>query len=292
MKDYFDPKPIEFPFPEDTGSHYLPVNMDRGIKIDKDYPYINKDKKFLFGQFWLRIVIFLIVMPITYLRLGLIVKGRKNLRKYKKVINEGCITVTNHVHMWDYLALMSNFIPCKWPHVLVWDKNINGENGPLVKVVGGIPIPVNDMEASNELNKAVSYILNEEKGVLQIYAEGSMWEYYRPIRPLKSGVAYYAIKNNKPIIPMAYSYRKPGWIRRVIFKQKALFTLNIGEPIYPNNELGFDKAKDDLLIRLHNEMAKLAHLTDEENMYEPIYNNSKRIDYYTSEYGKGYKTSK
>ena len=113
-----------------------------------------------------------------------------------------------------------------------------------------------------------------------------MWEYYRPIRPLKTGGSYFALKYQKPIIPLAFSYRRPSWIRRKIFKQIACFTLRVGEPIYPN---GYNV--ESLTVKIHEELAKLAELSEEENMYPPVFNKSKRIDYYTDTYGVGYKGS-
>ena len=106
-----------------------------------------------------------------------------------------------------------------------------------------------------------------------------MWEYYKPIRPFKAGAATYACKYDKPIIPLAYTYRKPGWIRRKIFKQIALYTLNIGEPIFPNYELNKEEQINDLTIRAHQEVCKLANIKEGENIYPPIFDQTKRIDY-------------
>ena len=118
-----------------------------------------------------------------------------------------------------------------------------------------------------------------------------MWEYYAPIRPFKRGATFFACAYNKPILPLAYSYRKPGWIRRKIFHQIACFTLNIGEPIYPNETLSIKEREVELNSRCHDAMCLLAGINPKENLYEALYNNSKRIDYYTTTYGVGYKGS-
>ena len=80
----FDPKTNKFPYPEDTASHYLIVKKDNGNVYDENYPYIDKSFWFRFKQFWARVVIVLIVNPMTYLRLGLRIKGRNNLQKKQK----------------------------------------------------------------------------------------------------------------------------------------------------------------------------------------------------------------
>ena len=90
---------------------------------------------------------------------------------------------------------------------------------------------------------------------------------------------------------MAFSYRKPSWIRRKIFHQIACFTLTIGEPLYANKELSKTEQELDLTIRAHDAVCELARIHAKDNIYEPIYKNSKRVDYYTDEYGIGYKGS-
>ena len=265
----------KFPYPEDTSSHYITVKMDRGFVFDKDYPYVDYSKGFAFKRFWVRLLLRLIVFPLARVRMGLRIKGKANLKANKELLKKGAVTICNHVHFWDYICVMKALHNYKWPYLLAWDKNVNGESGPLVRFVGGIPIPEHDNEATLAFTKAIIKLLNDGN-FLQIYSEGSMWEYYAPIRPFKRGAASIAIKNDKPIIPMTFSYRKPGWIRRRIFKQMALLTLHIGEPLYPNKELEKSAQIDDLTIRAHETMCTLAGV--EKNPYPPIYNHSKRID--------------
>ena len=153
-----------------------------------------------------------------------------------------------------------------------------------------MPIPDEDYHGLHAQTEAIGRMLGEG-GWLHIYPEGSMWEYYRPIRPFKAGAANLACRFEKPVLPMAFTYRRPGWLRRKIFHQIALFTLNIGEPIYPNASLPRREREKDLTERCHEAVCALAQLTPEERLYEPLYNDSKRVDYYTDVYGVGYKGS-
>lgn len=286
----FDPKTTKFPYPIDTDKHYLIVKKNDGTVFDDKYPYIDKSKWFRFKQLVMRVLLYIVMFPVSGIRMGLKVEGKKNLKKYKDVINNGIISVCNHVHMWDYASILHGIRPYK-PYILSWAPDISGENGKIIRLVGGIPIPENDLRATVTYLKAVRDLLTKDKGWLHIYSEGSMWEYYQPIRPFKRGAAYFACKYDKPILPMAYSYRKPGWIRRKIFHQIALYTLHIGEPIYPNNSLEIKAREEDLTIRSHEAVCLLAGIDPKENIYPPVFNDSKRIDYYTKEYGKGYKGS-
>ena len=287
---YFDPKTTKFPYPEITDKHYLVVKKNRGIVFDENYPYIDKSKGFLFKRWLVRVLLILIVFPITKIRLGLKVINKKSLKIHKKEIENGVIGVSNHVHMWDYLGVLRSIKPIK-PYILSWATNINGENATLIRMVGGIPVPTDNYRGQLTFMKTIKELLTVEKGWLHICVEGSMWEYYAPIRPLKRGASTFAVRFNKPIIPMAYSYRKPSWIRRKIFHQIALFTLNIGEPLYPNENLPLEDREAELTNRLHDEMVRLAFRDVNNKLYPGEFNNNKRVDYYSKEYGKGYKGS-
>jgi len=274
---YFDPKPRRYPFPELTDQHYLVVKKDRGIVFDEKYPYIDHSKTFLRKQWWTRLLLRTIVFPMTKVKLSLRIKGKENLKKYKDVIQNGVVGVSNHVNMWDYLAILSAVKP-KHPGLIAWAKNVNGESGTLVRLVGGIPIPEKNFKATKAfMETVVDHVKNG--GFLQIYAEGSMWEYYAPIRPFKSGAAYFSVKSGKPILPMAFSYRKSTWIRR-LFGPLASLTLTIGEPLYPNTDLNGIDAENDLTKRAHDEVCRLAGIDPEKNIYPAVYNHDHRIDYY------------
>lgn len=272
----FDPKTDKYNYPEDTSAHYLVVDVDRGFVFDKNYPYVDRSKGFAFKRFWVRLLLRLIVFPLAKIRMGIRIKGKGVFKRYKALLSGGAITIANHVHMWDYICIMKAVHNFKWPYLLSWDKNVNGKDGPLVRMVGGIPIPLNDNEATVAFLKDIRKLL-ADKNFLHIYPEGSMWEYYAPIRPFKNGAFSFAIKNNKPVLPMGFSYRKPGWIRRKIFKQIALFDLHIGEPLLVNPELEMAAQLEDLTIRAHKAVCSLAGV--ENNIYPPIYKNSKKIEY-------------
>ena len=285
----FDPKTNRFPYPEDTDRHYLEVHKNRGIVFDTSYPYIDRSKGFLFKQGVIRFLLNILVFPLTRIRLGLKIEGRENLKKHRDVLKKGVVSCSNHVHMWDYLGIMLAVRPFR-TNLLSWAPNINGENGTLIRMVGGIPIPDTGLAATKTYMKAVHDLLNGG-GWLQIYAEGSMWEFYAPIRPFKPGVAHIACEADKPVLPLAYSYREPGWLRKTVFHQIARFTLHIGEPIFPDTSLPKKEQRADLTVRCHEAVCRLAGIDPKENLYPPIYNQSKRVDYYTDVYGVGYKGS-
>ena len=277
----FDPKPTKYPFPEITDRHYLVVKKDRGIKIDKDYPYLDRSLGLRIAQAFTRLGLMLIAFPVSIIYIGLRIKGRENIRKHREELKNGVISCSNHIHMWDFISVRKAVRHFN-PNLLAWDRNLNGENGTLIKLVGGIPIPVNDIKASTVFLRVTENLL-KDKGWLHIYAEGSMWEYYQPIRPFKPGIGYYSVKTGKPVLPLGFSYRKPSWIRENIFRQPAAITLTVGEPLYPDTSLPRSEREKDLIIRCHREVCRLAGIDPDKNIYPPIFDNTKRIDYYPLE---------
>ena len=285
----FDPKTNRYPYTEQTDQHYLKIKKNRGIVFDADYPYIDTSRKFRFVDFLVRVALRTVVFPAAYIRLGLRIEGKKNLKIHRAELEHGAVSVCNHVHMWDYICIMCAVKPRR-PRLLTWAPNINGENGSLIRHVGGVPIPEDSVKATKAYLNAIRDLL-QSGGLLHIYVEGSMWEYYTPIRPFKQGVAYFACDSDVPVLPMAFSYRKPSWFRRKILRQIACFTLHIGEPIYADKSLPKKQRQTDLTVRCHKAVCALAGFKEGENIYPPVFEHNKRIDYYTDTYGVGYKGS-
>ncbi|MBO7658877.1 MAG: 1-acyl-sn-glycerol-3-phosphate acyltransferase [Clostridia bacterium] len=273
----YDPKPTCYPYTEITDRHYLVVKKDDGTVFDKNYPYIDKSAGFKFKRFLMRCALATVAFPVTYVNLGLKVKGRKNLREAKKLLKNGCVSVANHIHMWDYLAIMLALFPRKTA-ILAWDKNMRGENKTLIRLNGGIPVPVNDPRATLAMSQAVLYYL-KEGGWLHVAAEGSMWEYYMPIRPFKKGAFWFAVKSGKPVLPMGFSYREAKGIQKLFYKH-GLITLNIGKPLFPDESLPNKEAIRKLTIEAHEAVCRLCGIEPSENIYPPVFEQNRRVDYY------------
>lgn len=276
LNQSFDPR-ADIPYPEQTDGHIRPFEFDDGTVFDKDYPYVDTSKKFRRKQFWTRVLLRLLVFPFSYAKMGLRVYGKKYLKKHKELLKQGTLSVCNHVNMWDYIAVMNAIKPFK-PYILVLKGNVADKSGSMVRHVGGIPIPENDFAATKAYLEAIKDLL-ARGGWLHIYPEGSMWEYYRMIRPFKKGVAHLARMTDKPVVPLAFSYRKPSWFRRKLFHQIACFNLCIGEPLFLNKELPLAEQEEDLIRRCHEAVVSLAGLSEKENIYQPVFHNDKRIDY-------------
>ena len=72
-----------------------------------------------------------------------------------------------------------------------------------------------------KFKKAIDEVL-ESKKWLHFFPEGSMWFYYPDIRPLKPSVFNFAVRHNKPVIPMSISFRKERELLYYFLKNLAL----------------------------------------------------------------------
>ena len=110
---------------------------------------------------------------------------------------------------------------------------------------------------------------------LHFFPEGSMWFYYPDIRPLKKGVFKYAVRFDKPVIPLAFSFRPRTGIYK-LFGKNPLVDLHIGEPLYADKSLSAGDAIDKLHAETYHAMQVLAGI----NPGDPTYNTDQNIDNY------------
>ena len=78
----YDPHSTKYEYPESTDAHYLKVKKNNGLVFDGNYPYIDRSGGFKFKQFWVRVLLNIIVFPMCIPYMGLRIKNRKNLKKF------------------------------------------------------------------------------------------------------------------------------------------------------------------------------------------------------------------
>lgn len=259
-------------YPERSDQHMITVKRKRKCVFDENYPYYDRSKKALFKRFLMYTGLNIIVFLLATIVHGLRIHNRKVLRKNKELLKNGAITICNHVYMWDYLCILKAIRKPQY-HV-AWKENFEGPNGPLIRNVGGIPVPTDNIRAMAKWQKAIDQVLEEGKW-LHVFPEGSMWYYYPDIRPLKPAVFKFSVKHNKPVIPMAFSFRKRRGPLRLFFKSPVA-DLWIGEPILPDLTLDRNEAIDKMHKEAYHIMQGLVGI----NPGDPTYNTDQNIDNY------------
>ena len=264
---------LDFKYPERSDEHMITVKHLRDTHFDENYQYLEKGwwHKLKRGVLW--VVLNLVAFPVCTIRYGLKIYGKDVLKRHKKEFKNGAITVCNHVLMWDYLCILKAIRPHLQYHP-GWKTNFEGPNGPLIRWVGGIPIPTGNVKAMVKFQQAIGEVLQQNKW-LHFFPEGSMWFYYPDIRPLKKAIFKYAVRYNKPVIPMSFSFRPRKGVWK-LFGKRPFADLHIGEPLYPDKTISPQEA----IEKLHKETYHVMQVMSGINPGDLTYNTDQNIETY------------
>ena len=264
---------LDYKYPEKCDEHMITVKHLRDTHFDENYQYFPKGLWHKIKRAALFVCLHLVAFHVCTIRYGLKIHGRKQFKKNKKYFKDGAITVANHVLMWDYLCILKAIRPHLQYHP-GWKTNFEGPNGPLIRWVGGIPIPTDNIRAMAKFQKAIGEVL-ENKKWLHFFPEGSMWFYYPDIRPLKKAVFKYAVKYDRPVIPITFTFRPRKGIYK-LFGKNPLVDLHIGEPIFYDKTIPMKEAID----KLHQEVYHTMQVMCGINPGDPTYNVDQTIENY------------
>ena len=258
---------LGYKYPERTDEHMINVKKRREVVLDENYPYLQKGFWFgcLRGIYWLGVNV--IIFPLLRITHGLRIYGRENIKKHRSVLKNGAITVSNHVFMWDYLCVLKAIRPYL-SYFPAWKTNLEGSNAALIRMSGGIPIPTDSMKAMVKFSRAMDEVLESGKW-LHVYPEGSLWFYYPDIRPLKKAVFQYAVKYQKPLIPITMSFRPRRGIMKLLGR-KPLVDLHIGEPLYADTTLSKREAERKLHAETYHIMQVMNGITPGAPTYKTV----------------------
>jgi 1-acyl-sn-glycerol-3-phosphate acyltransferase len=150
----------------------------------------------------------------------------------------------------------------------VWKELLNSGEESIVRYTGGIPIP-DDIHTIKFFNKAFDEIAAKKKWI-HAFPEGSKFDFFQPVRPFKKGVFTMAYRCHLPVVPIAFSYRKPHFpftlvnvFRSIIGNQKLpMVTLRIGEPLLFDPKLGRKEAVLKMRKDCHEAVVRLAGISN------------------------------
>ena len=264
---------LDYKYPDRCDEHMITVKKLYDLNFDEDYPY--RQKGFIYGCirafYWFMVNV--IVFPLLRLTHGLRIDGKENLKKYKKELKGGAITVSNHVFMWDFLCVLKAVRP-RLMHFPGWKTNLDGPNRFLIRMSGGIPIPTNSLRSMVKFKRAMESVLEDGKW-LHVFPEGSMWFFYPDIRPLKNTAFTYAVKYGKPIVPIAMSFRERRGITK-LFTKKPCVDLHIGEVMFPDKTISPREA----INKMHRDAYHVMQVMCGINPGDPTYNTDQNLDNY------------
>ena len=175
--------------------------------------------------------------------------------------------------MWDYLCVLKAIRP-HLQYMPGWKTNFEGPNGPLIRWVGGIPVPTDNRRGMVKFQQAIGEVLQNNHW-LHFFPEGSLWFYYPDIRPLKKAVFKYAVRYDKPIIPITLSFRPRKGIRK-LFAKTPFVDLHIGDPLFPDKTL----PPLDAMEKMRTDAYHIMQVMNGINPGDPTYNTDLKIENY------------
>ena len=258
---------LDIVYPSKLDEHMLPINITHETIVDENYPFIDRSFSFKFMRRLMHLGIFTIVFIMNRVRFGLKIVGRKNLRKHKKLLKNGALTVSNHIHKWDFLFVL-HAVRYRMMYFPAYKENLNSSDEDFVRLAGGIPVP-DEVHTIKYFNQAFDEI-HSKKYWIHAFPEGSLFYFFQPIRPFKKGIFTMAHRYNLPVIPLAFSYRKPCFpftisnlVRALMGNKKLpMVTINIGEPLFIDPNLSRKEAVQKLRNDCHKAIVHLAGINN------------------------------
>jgi len=254
-------------YPEQPDAHMLEVNEVRDVIVDENYPFLDKSFIFKLKRLVVYILIHTACVILAKVRYGIKYKGRENLRKHKKILKNGAMTVCNHVQRWDFI-FSAQALHSKGMFFPVWKEHFKGPDEGWIRHAGGIPVP-EDIHTIKYFNKAFDEI-HAKKIWFHVYPESTRFDYFTPIRPFKKGVFSMAYKYKIPVLPLAISYREPHFPFTILNNLRVkkggikipLITITIGEPLLFDETLGRKEATAKMRKECHEAVVRLAGIED------------------------------
>ncbi len=264
---------LPYQYPEKSDEHMITVKHLRDVNLDEQYPYLQKSFSFKCQRALLRFCQYTILPPLLWIRHGLHIHGKEKLKQYHDLFEKGLLTVSNHVFMWDYICIMVALRP-RLGFFPAWKINLEGPNGPLIRMAGGIPVPTESLRPMVKFKHAMEEVF-ERKDWMHFFPEGSLWFYYPDIRPLKKAVFKYAVTYDRPILPLTFSFRPRKGLWKLIGKSP-LVDLNIGDPIFHDKDL----PKHDAISKMQQDTYQIMQSMNGIHPGDPTYNTNLNIETY------------
>lgn len=225
---------LPYEYPEKCDAHMIAVKHLRDVNLDENYPYLQKSFWFRCQRALLQLCLHTVVPPVIWVRHGLRVFGKEKLKQHIAQYPEKILTVSNHVFMWDFICIMLAMRP-RLGFFPAWKINLEGPNGPMIRMAGGIPVPTDTHRPMVKFMQAMDEVFVRGDWV-HFFPEGSMWFYYPDIRPLKKAVFKYAVTYDRPVLPITFSFRPRTGLWKLIGKSP-LVDMHIGDPVFSDKSL-------------------------------------------------------
>lgn len=254
--------PVTTDYPEDNPYEgmYKPV-YDRDFpNVDATYPYVDDTWQNKLRIWYGYHVVLRLLGLILRIKYGLRFVGLENVRKYRKQLEGGAITISNHCYRHDCASVLYGLRAKENTRIPMFAPNFRTKDQFYLCIVGGIPIPAPEegLSAMKAFNAAFDEF--HRRGYwFHIFPEAKRWDWYKPLRPFQKGAFTMSYKYNMPILPCAIVYRpRTGIYRWFGPKDEPLTCVVYGEPIFPDTTAPRAAETERLLNVTHQTICQLA----------------------------------
>ena len=256
--EYVPETGIDYPA-DDNMARLVPAPVVKQLSFDESYPYLDDSFSFKFQHFLAYALVFGPFFIVNSLRYGLRFEGREVLRKYRKELKGGAVSVSNHCYRWDGMAIAEALRRHIWIPML--HDHFQGPDRWYLRYFGGIPLSDGSLSATRAFNNAFDEHHRRGEWV-HVFPEARNWHFYKPVRPFQKGAFTMAYRWGVPVVPISISYRKRKGICRLFDKAEIpLITVRIGEPIFPDTGAPRKAEVDRLLRATHAAVCELGGIT-------------------------------
>ena len=234
------------------------------LTIDDKYPYLDDsigNKLNLFLGYYVFLHILLRIK--LRVQMGLRIRGREVLKKHKKGLKNGAITIANHVYRLDCPCVLIAVNRTHNTRIPMFAPNFRTKDGYFMRIAGGIPIPEAEagMSAMKKFNEAFDEF-HRRGWWFHIFPEACRWDMYKPLRPFQKGAFTMSYKYGMPLLPCVITFRERKGIYRLFApKELPLLTVTIGEPLYPDTKQPRKTEVERLRDIAHEQMQQMAGIT-------------------------------
>lgn len=234
------------------------------IDFDANYPYIDDSIGNRLNIMWgYYLVVHIILRLKLHIQMGLRIHGKAILKKYKKELSHGAITIANHVYRLDCPCVLLAVNATHKTRIPMFAPNFRTKDGFFMRMAGGVPIPdsTTNMSALQKFNEAFDEF-HQRGWWFHIFPEACRWDFYKPLRPFQKGAFTMSYKYSKPILPCVITFRERKGIFKLFGKKSLpLLTVTIGEPILPDTNQPRKTEVERMRNQAHEQMCKMAGIT-------------------------------
>lgn len=258
-------KDITYPdYPFTRMVHVAVEDSSKGkYQFDENYPYLDDSFHYKLNRSINAFCLRWLDNIFHRVCLGLRIEGKDVLKKYRKELAGGGVSVCNHVFREDAVMVCRALGIYRKMHIPMYAKHFNKSAlyHWMLRYMGGVPI-AETTSGMKEFNRALDEFHSRGEWI-HVFPEEVRWDFYPYIRPFRKGPFTMAYKYGCPLVPLVVTFRERKGIYRLTGPgDLPLFTIKILEPVIPDRANRRESEVRRMLELAHARMVEGAGIKD------------------------------